>query len=150
VAIVGIQFTALDTNTLRETPVGPLPTRIELPEEWEFFGFNMGTAFMFFGLFTAALTCKGRPVPSTFSDRQYGTITLIEARRAIMAARARFFSVAPAIVDGSLESFDFSGERIQVIDGGGFDLEILREKLERFAQFVEIAAQNGANTIQWS
>lgn len=90
-----------------------------------------------------------------------GTCPVPEARRAVMGARARFDRLAPeltrepevlrskrAVVEGDDGVARFVGgtERGVV---GGLDEEGLRDRLERFARFVEQASDAGARSILW-
>lgn len=96
-------------------------------------------------------------------DTEYlvGEITIPEARRAIMGARARFAARAPGLAregrelrsprgvrpraDGVLE---LTGGRYQGTIGA-LDLEDLEGYLRRFSVFVEAAARARATAITW-
>lgn len=89
-----------------------------------------------------------------------GAITLPEARRAIMRARATFERRADALTVEAAEvvlptRVEREGNVARIVRGailsiGGLDREGLAERLERFAAFVERAATLGAARIGWS
>ena len=150
---MGIQFTALDTRWIDPDGDGGrrIQMRVELPERWEFFGFGMGNAALVLGLLDESMAINGRPRAGIFTDHQYGEATLADARRAVMAARARFERVAPIMVqvgDEFQEWVDALGGRVTA--GPRVDMEALRRRLEDFAEFVEAAATAGADRIMWS
>ncbi len=96
-------------------------------------------------------------------DSEYliGEITISEARRALMGARARFDRVAPVLVREGVDLVSPRGTAIRA-DGvveltggryrgnvGALDLEDLEGYVGRFSVFVEAAARGGASSISW-
>lgn len=151
---MGIQFSALDTTRTRTAFDGTqLPARVQLPEQWELFGFHVAGAMALLGLLEAACRFRGRTLlASLWTDHQIGAVTVVDARRAIMLARARFESVGEATADhvaavfGALEDHP-SGRVHSGLTAGAEDLH---RRLEEFAAFVEAAAEAGADRIMWS
>lgn len=96
-------------------------------------------------------------------DTEYliGEITVVEARRALMRARARFDIVAPVLVREGVEIVAPRGTAIRAdgvveLTGGGsrgfvgsLELEDLRGYVRRFSVFVEAAARGNATSISW-
>jgi len=86
----------------------------------------------------------------------WGEMTLPEARRGLMRARARkslseftrasetFYGAPRADENGAIELRPFRGH------SGGFSEESLRDRIERFALLVDQAAEQGATKIFWS
>jgi hypothetical protein len=146
---MGIQFTALAAgDDWRPIYVEGFDQRDEDHPRGFFgiYGWNIGNAVAMFGL----LGIEGDP--------DYGSITIADARRAVMRATALFERKAPQhtrpsetrygapreAVDGSIEL-----RPIRVVSGG-LTVEQMRDKLTTFGQYVEAAAQAGAARIQWS
>jgi hypothetical protein len=87
-----------------------------------------------------------------------GMMTLPEARRRVMGARARFERLAPALVRA--ETITVGGPSLR--DDGvvelrpvraiapAFTAEDLRERLERFADLLEEGARRGAVEVYWA
>lgn len=96
-------------------------------------------------------------------DSEYlvGELTIAEARRAIMGARARFDRVAPVLVREGVELVTPRGTKVRAdgvveLTGGGsrgfvgsLELETLRGYVQRFSVFVEAAARGGASSVSW-
>jgi hypothetical protein len=136
---MGTDFSARTTQRTRIAFGGTeVPATIELPEEWQFFGFNQRTAGALFRLFAGAYK------PAKAWEPQYGTATIPEVRRAVMASRARFESVAPSAI--GIHELIYNPRIIE----SEFGIDDLKARLERFAAFVEICAESGADHIVWS
>ena len=153
---MGIQFTALDSSRTRPTFTGQeVPVRVFLPEKWEFFNFHAAGAVVLLGLLKAANTFQGRTLlAGQFADHQAGEVSVVDARRAILVARARFDLLAPSVVNaveavGAWLNRESRGGAV-VLSGCDQTPEDLRRRLEEFAAFVEAAAAAGANLIAWS
>lgn len=145
---MGTQFYPIDTTRTRTIFDGTqVPVRIDLPWE-DCLDLNVRSAAALFALFGAALHTKRT---SAAFNVQNGSMEIADARRLVMACRARFDSVGPKALGLALEAFDFGGDPgPRVVLGPDFGLEDLRDRLERFATFVEKAAAAGANAIRWS
>lgn len=76
-----------------------------------------------------------------------GEITIPEARRAVMVARATFARTAPQHAVAASSGRGTRGARYHDV---GVDEERLRDRLEAFARLVEAAASAGATHIVWS
>ncbi len=85
----------------------------------------------------------------------WGEIALPEARRAVMRARARkslsVYTRATEIVYGAPRADENGAIELRPIRSHGFGLteDGLRDRIERFASFVEASASRGATTITW-
>jgi hypothetical protein len=79
-------------------------------------------------------------------DRGYGTCTMPEARRAIMQARARFERNAPPLTRSTTDTK--KPGRARVISGG-IDEQGLKDRLDRFEEFVNTMDRMGADTLYW-
>ena len=96
-------------------------------------------------------------------DSEYlvGELSIAEARRATMRARARFDAVAPVLVREGVDLVSPRGTTVRA-DGvveltggryrgnvGALELEDLEGYVQRFGLFVEAAARGGASSISW-
>jgi len=151
---MGIQFSALDTTRTRETFRGDLvPVHVDLPERWEIFGFHVAGAMALLGLLESACTLRGRTaLAGLWADHQVGAVSIVDARRSIMLARARFDAVGPRVVAAVDATFgDLSDEPGgRVISGFDPSNRDLARRLGEFAAFVEAAAAAGADRVVWS
>lgn len=90
-----------------------------------------------------------------------GEITIVEARRALMGARARFDRVAPGLVREGVELVsprrvvtredgvvELVGGRVRGVVGA-LELADLEGYVARFSVFVEVAARARASSISW-
>jgi len=86
----------------------------------------------------------------------WGEITLAEARRALMRARARKSLSGYTRASETLYGAPRTGEdgvvelRPVRSHGGALTEDDLRDRIERFASLVELAATRGATNITWS
>ncbi len=86
----------------------------------------------------------------------WGQVTLPEARRAVMRARARkslsAFERSTETLHGAPRVNDDGTVELRPIRCHGFGLteDGLRDRVERFAYFIEVAAARRATTITWS
>lgn len=116
--------------------------QIELPEAWKFFNWSNANAQAVLGM----LGFSG--------DRLYGEATLAECRHAVMRARAQGFRAhtreeevtygAPrANADGTIEL-----KPVRMLSFGLGEAGLI-ERVECFAQFVEVVAALGATHVSW-
>lgn len=98
-------------------------TRIEIPEA-DSFHLHMANGWYLFRLLYLAFG-------DDFDDQAGpGCTTIPRARRAVISARARF-------------------DRLILGVQGDPDPEVVRDRLERFAKFVEVASDLGATHVRW-
>ncbi len=116
---------------------GKHPTLVQLNLTWEhpaFLNLNIGNAAALLGL----LKLPNEPC---------GEVTMPEARRAIMQAKARFERVAS---DHTREGSDAQQPGRARFVRGSLDENGLRVRLERFEEFVNVMDRMGAERILWS
>jgi len=145
---MGIQISGTTSRVTHTFKGRTFPEFVTLPDPWEF-GVHMSsaTARSFLGLLELPFEPEGL----------CGACTLPEARRAVMRARATFerkvdnFTVKSETFyssprqnnNGAIELRPFRGHDF------GVDADRLHRQLERFAEFIEIAAQAGADGFSW-
>lgn len=115
---------------------------VELPETWQFFNWSNGNA----RLVLSMLGFSG--------DDLYGEATIVECRRAVMRARSRDaaqYTRPEEIVYGAPRANEDGTVELKPVrvHSGGLDTSGVRERMEAFAQFVEVAAKLGATHIHW-
>jgi hypothetical protein len=142
---VSVSFAALDSRRPRATPLGSFPSAVDVPG-WPFGGpnWNVGNARALLGLL------------GLDSEDLVGEAGLPELRRALLAARARFDRRAPAFVRPERVEFGAPRDLDGVVElrplrllEGGLDLDGIRRRLRELADFVEAAADLGADAISW-
>ena len=130
--------------------------RVQMPERFEFYGFNVGNAAAVMGL----LGFQG--------SEQYGEASIRQLRDALAQARAHFQARAPkytrqaqviigsTVVDARAQELtatmcDLLGGEPARIRGtiGGLDEQGLFERLNTLSAFVEAAVEAGATSIRW-
>jgi hypothetical protein len=85
-----------------------------------------------------------------------GEMTIADARRAVMRARARTdltpFTRPEKVVYGRPRVNEDGSVELRPLRmfGGGLDTESVHRHIEQFARFVEESASRGATTITWS
>jgi hypothetical protein len=147
---MGIAFSATD-HTRRHPRYPECPARVELDDDDpRAFHLNVGNAAALWPLLGLPLE-DGQLVP-------VGEVSVPEARRAVMRARARFEHAASGLVRTAVVTY---GAPRRGDDGVvelrpvravacGLDEEGLADRLERFSRFVEAVAERGATNIAWS
>lgn len=152
---MGVEFSALDGTRTRRAFDGSLrPLRVDLPREWEHFHLHTSSAAALFAVLEVTNRIGARcDIADTFADHSHGEISIPHARRAIMTARARFDSLAPAVVDSVDAALAWMGlayENERVITGAPNAPEDVLRRLNDFAGYVEAAAAAGADRVAWS
>jgi hypothetical protein len=147
---MGIEFFGID-HTRAHPRFTDWPARVDLDEDDpRGFHLNVGNAAALWPLLGLPLDDGGVP--------QDGEVSVPEARRALMRARARFERLAPKLVRPTV--ITYGAPRAQE-DGTieirptrdlsfGLDEEGLAARLDRFATFVEALAERGATHIGWA
>lgn len=144
---MGIQFAGTDSTNPHVVHGRSFPGFVELPEPWDMFHMSSATGRAF-------LTLVGLPFEP---EGLCGACTLPEARRAVMRTRASFERKVGAVVTpsetlyGAPRQDDNGVVELRPFRGYDFgvDAERLQDRLERFAKFIEVAAEAGADGISW-
>lgn len=141
---MGIGFRAMD-STLEplDFPDGQrLLMRVMLPDDWEYYHLNVEGAVAVFALLSLAVSFTGSrsksptyDLTSQFRDWRQGEVSIVEARRAVMAARARFDRIENDALDRTY---------------GTVSSTSLMKRLDNFSEYIEAASKAGADTIGWS
>lgn len=149
---MGIAFYAVDTTRTRTRFDGSLaPVHVDLGDHH--LGFHEAGAAAWLTLMENTNRLGGR---LTLSDRfrdNVGGVSVVDARRAIMVARARFGTLEKIVANDVNAAFAFLGlahDGKRVVQGPEVTSDSLKRRLESFAEFVEAAAAAGADRVEWS
>jgi hypothetical protein len=153
---MSISFSAINENETREVTFADgqtqsFPEFVDLPEEFEFFSMSNDNAMAIFGLLGIEWDCCG-------------TISIPEARRAVIRAKATFERRAPEFTEEEIHlPGGHAGTRV-VREGSGVtriermgaefhsfarDEDYLSRRVSDFADLVEAAANAGATGLSW-
>jgi len=142
---MSVSFMAVDSRVSHD-----YPRSVELPPPFDGYGLNLcnANARALLGLLRLPLGDE------TYGDLS-GQVTIAEARRAVIRARASFerraelFTRATEREMGAFSQDDGTtriGERFVAM---GIDEDYLDKRLSEFGRFVEAAAEAGADHICW-
>lgn len=141
---MGIGFRAMDSTLepLEFDDGSTLFMRVTLPDDWEYYHLNIEGAVAVFALLASAMTFAGDRSKSPaqdptvpFDDWRQGEVTIAEARRAVMAARARYNRIEADALDRTYGTVSSAN---------------LLKRLDNFSAYLEAASKAGADTIGWS
>ena len=142
---MSVTFSALNTSITRTFQGREYPTFVELEGEWDMFNLCNANA-------RALLSFLALPFDV---DGLCGGCTLPEARSAVLRARATFQRRAGQFTresEQAMAAVDNADGTIAIrprFMSMGIDESYLERRLDQFAEFIEVAAQAGADELSW-
>lgn len=145
---MSVSFYGFDHRVVEQGPAGPFPKMVKVPfEDPRHLNLANGNARVILELLR---------LPKNDADGDlWGEVSVPDARRALIRARATFARVAPVLVREPVQQMGVGRREDGLAEMrtrsfvGGLDQPGMLDRLERFGVVVELLASMGATHIAW-